>query len=53
MNINSLRKIEKTTGMILIQIKSSAGVAELWFGRRKEIVVHKNKADKNLRNKVL
>ena len=53
MNVNSLRKIEKTTGMILIQIKSSDGVAELWFGRRIEIVLRKNKSDKNLRNKVL
>jgi hypothetical protein len=32
--------------MILIQIKSSDGVAELWFGRRKEIVVHKTKVTK-------
>jgi hypothetical protein len=52
-NVNSLRKIERTTGMILIQIKSSGGVAELWFGRRIEIVLRKNKSDKNLRNKVL
>jgi hypothetical protein len=39
--------------MILIQIKSSEGVAELWFGRRIEIVLRKNKNDKNLRNKAL
>jgi hypothetical protein len=39
--------------MILIQIKSSAGIAELWFGRRKEILTPKNKSDKNLRNKIL
>ena len=39
--------------MILIQIKSSDGVAELWFGRRMETVLHKSKNDKNLRNRVL
>jgi hypothetical protein len=39
--------------MILIQIKSSDGVAELWFGRRKEMVNPKNKGDKDLRNKIL
>jgi hypothetical protein len=39
--------------MILIQIKSSDGVAELWFGRRKEMMLHKNKGDRNLHNKVL
>jgi hypothetical protein len=39
--------------MILIQIKSSGGVAELWFGRRIEVVLRKNKSDKDLRNKVL
>jgi hypothetical protein len=39
--------------MILIQIKSSDGIAELWFGRRMEASLHKNKNDKNLRNKVL
>jgi hypothetical protein len=52
-NVNSLRKIEKTTGMILIQIKSTDGIAELWFGRRKEIVLYKNKGDKDLSNRVL
>jgi hypothetical protein len=39
--------------MVLIQIKSSDGVAELWFGRRNEMVMPKNKGDKNLRNKIL
>ncbi len=38
--------------MILIQIKSSDGVAELWFGRRMETAAQKQN-DKNLRNRVL
>ena len=41
-NTKVLKKIEKTTGMILVQIKSCDGMAELWFGRmvaaRKEIL---------------
>jgi hypothetical protein len=32
-NTKVLQKIEKTTGMILVQIKSCDGTAELWFGR--------------------
>ena len=32
-NTKVLKKIEKTTGMILVQIKSCDGMAELWFGR--------------------
>ena len=38
MDINSLKKIEKTTGMILLQMKSSDGISELWFTRKMETV---------------
>ena len=51
MDVNSLKKIEKTTGMVLIQIKSYNGIAEVWFGRRIEIS-HKNYNNhKNLSNR--
>jgi hypothetical protein len=42
MDVNSLKKIEKTTGMVLIQIKSCSGIAEVWFGRRRIEVYHTN-----------
>jgi len=32
----ALIKIERTTGMIIVQIKTSSGNTELWFGRRME-----------------
>jgi hypothetical protein len=32
----ALIKIERTAGMILVQIKTSAGNTELWFGRKME-----------------
>jgi hypothetical protein len=52
MDVNSLRKIEKTTGMVLVQIKSCNGIAEVWFGRRKIEVPRKNYDNhKNLRNR--
>jgi hypothetical protein len=35
MDANSLRKIEKTTGMTLVHIRSFNLVAELWFSRRR------------------
>ena len=35
MDVNSLRKIQKTTGMTLVHIRSFNGVAELWFSRRR------------------
>jgi hypothetical protein len=35
MDVNSLKKIEKTTGMTLVHIRSFNGVAELWFSRRR------------------
>jgi hypothetical protein len=35
MDVNSLKKIERTTGMNLVHIRSSNGVAELWFSRRR------------------
>jgi hypothetical protein len=37
MDVNSLKKIEKTTGMTLVHIRSFNGVAELWFSRRRII----------------
>jgi hypothetical protein len=42
MDVNSLKKIEKTTGMVLIQIKSCSGIAEVWFGRRRIELYHTN-----------
>jgi hypothetical protein len=35
MDTDSLRKIQKTTGMVLVHIRSYNGVAELWFSRRR------------------
>jgi hypothetical protein len=43
----ALKKIEKTTGMILVQIKSCEGMAELWFGRM--VAVRK----RNLANRIV
>ena len=34
MDVTSLTKIEKTTGMTLVHIRSFKGIAELWFSRR-------------------
>ena len=52
MDVNSLKKIEKTTGMILVQIKCCDGIAELWFGRKIELT-QKNNNNKNLSNRIL
>lgn len=38
LDVKALTKIEKTTGMILVQIKSSEGNTDLWFGRKIETV---------------
>jgi hypothetical protein len=38
LNMKALAKIEKTTGMVLVQIKSSDGSADLWFGRKMEAI---------------
>jgi hypothetical protein len=38
LNMKALTKIEKTTGMVLVQIKSSDGNADLWFGRKMEAI---------------
>jgi hypothetical protein len=38
LDTRALTKIEKTTGMILVQIKSFEGKADLWFGRKIETV---------------
>jgi hypothetical protein len=38
LDTRALTKIEKTTGMILVQIKSSEGKADMWFGRKIEAV---------------
>jgi hypothetical protein len=38
LNMKALAKIEKTTGMVLVQIKSSDGNADLWFGRKMEAI---------------
>lgn len=44
LNVKALTKIEKTTGMVLVQIKSSDGNADLWFGRKMEAIEnHLNK----------
>ena len=48
LDVNSLNKIERITGMIIVQIKSCDGIAELWFGRRME-AAQKNK---NLKNRI-
>lgn len=51
MDVNSLKKIEKTTGMVLIQIKSCSGIAEVWFGRRIEVYhTNYNNNHKNFSN---
>ena len=38
LSMKALTKIEKTTGMVLIQIKSADGNADLWFGRKMEAI---------------
>ena len=38
MDASSLRKIEKTTGMTLVHVRSYNGVAELWFSRRRRTI---------------
>jgi hypothetical protein len=53
MDINSLKKIEKTTGMILLQMKSSDGISELWFSRKMETVQKKYYHDRNSRRRKL
>jgi hypothetical protein len=35
MDINSLKKIEPTTGMNLVHVRTLDGVAKLWFTRRR------------------
>lgn len=50
MDVNSLKKIEKTTGMVLIQIKSYNGIAEVWFGRRIDAYYTNYNNHKNLSN---
>jgi hypothetical protein len=32
--VQGLLKIEKITGMTLVQVRSSNGVSDLWFGRK-------------------
>jgi|GraSoiStandDraft_57_1057295.scaffolds.fasta_scaffold1566329_1 hypothetical protein len=53
MDINSLKKIEKTTGMILLQMKSSDGISELWFSRKMEKVQKKDYQDRNNKRRKL
>lgn len=33
-DVQGLLKIEKITGMTLVQVRSSNGVSDLWFGRK-------------------
>jgi hypothetical protein len=42
-------KLGNITGLLLIQIKSHDGVAELWFGRMKEStqILQKNESTSN------
>ena len=46
LELNSLMKLGNMTGLLLIQIKSHDGVAELWFGRMKEStqILYKNES---------
>ena len=37
-DLTRLTKIEKITGMKLLQMKSSNGISYLWFGRKIELV---------------
>ena len=46
-------KIEKTTGMILLQMKSSDGISELWFSRKMEEVRKKDHQDRNNKRRKL
>lgn len=39
-DLAGLTKIEKITGMKLLQMKSYNGVSHLWFGRKMKIVSH-------------
>lgn len=33
LNAKKLRKLERLTGMVLLQIESNNGISEIWFGR--------------------
>jgi hypothetical protein len=46
LSMKALTKIERTTGMVLVQIKSSDGNADLWFGRRMEAI------ENNIKNRI-
>jgi hypothetical protein len=39
-DLSGLTKIEKITGMKLLQMKSYNGVSHLWFGRKMKLVSH-------------
>lgn len=39
-DLAGLTKIEKITGMKLLQMKSYNGISHLWFGRKMKIVSH-------------
>jgi hypothetical protein len=39
-DLSGLTKIEKITGMKLLQMKSYNGISHIWFGRKMKLVSH-------------
>jgi hypothetical protein len=43
LNVKKLQKLERLTGMILLQIETNDGTSKIWFGRLAELPCTRNK----------
>jgi hypothetical protein len=49
-DVQGLLKIEKITGMTLVQVRSSNGVSDLWFGRKMQTpTIYKYSQNKSMK----
>jgi hypothetical protein len=49
-DVQGLLKIEKITGMTLVQVRSVNGISDLWFGRKMQTsIIHKFSQNKSMR----